>query len=392
MGNGNNLVCESNKKHLKRILPPLSAYMYCKGSLGARLFLYTLCSFLSLLAVNTHAQKISGQWIGGFTSSDDPSNSKTDYVLELESNGNSISGYSYTYFSMSGKRYYVICKLKGTFDASSKSMVVNEVETVKTNTPPDFQNCLQSHELTYFKKADVETLVGKWKPFEKGNTCGTGKTDVERKTMAGLKTGPTAAKTPTPSTGQKPQAKQLDAPLSKSSQTPSTHPVKPETKPTAPRTESNPPAVSSTERKVQVKPDPKTISPIESGMARSLTEKEKAKLTERSYQVIQTIEVNAPVIRVDIYDNGQVDGDTVSIYLNEKLLVPAKMLTAKPISIDIKINEKEDVYDLIMYAETLGTIPPNTALMVVTTPTNRYEINITSTEQTSGAVRFKVKR
>jgi hypothetical protein len=95
---------------------------------------------------------------------------------------------------------------------------------------------------------------------------------------------------------------------------------------------------------------------------------------------------------VDIYDNGQVDGDTVSIFLNEKLLVPAKMLTAQPISLNIKLDDDEDTFDLIMYAESMGSIPPNTAFMIVTTSTARYEINITSTEQTSGAIRFKVKR
>ena len=63
-----------------------------------------------------HAQEMKGQWIGGFNSSDDRYGSKTDYILELETSGKRISGYSYTYFSMSGKRYYVICKLEGNFD------------------------------------------------------------------------------------------------------------------------------------------------------------------------------------------------------------------------------------------------------------------------------------
>jgi hypothetical protein len=68
------------------------------------------------------------------------------------------------------------------------------------------------------------------------------------------------------------------------------------------------------------------------------------------------------------------------------------MLTAQPISLQIQIDNKDDEYDLIMYAESLGSIPPNTALMIVTTPTQRYEINISSNEQTSGAIRFKLKK
>jgi hypothetical protein len=103
-------------------------------------------------------------------------------------------------------------------------------------------------------------------------------------------------------------------------------------------------------------------------------------------------EFNFNQIKIEIYDNGQVDGDTVTIFMNGALLIPAKMLTAKPITINIDVNDKEEVYDIVMFAESMGTIPPNTALMVVTTATNRYEINITSTEQTSGSIRLKVKR
>jgi type IV secretory pathway VirB9-like protein len=51
----------------------------------------------------------------------------------------------------------------------------------------------------------------------------------------------------------------------------------------------------------------------------------------------------------------------------------------------------EDDNELIMYAENLGSIPPNTALMIVTVGDKRYEVNISSTEQTNGAVRFRYK-
>jgi hypothetical protein len=132
--------------------------------------------------------------------------------------------------------------------------------------------------------------------------------------------------------------------------------------------------------------------PVESAKAKNLSENTKEKLTKRTYQVIKLIEVSQSNIKVDIYDNGQVDGDVVSIYLNEKQLVSSKMLTAQPITLQIKVDENEDVYDLIMFAESLGSIPPNTALMIVTTGTQRYEINISSNEQTSGAIRFKFKK
>ena len=116
------------------------------------------------------------------------------------------------------------------------------------------------------------------------------------------------------------------------------------------------------------------------------------RLNKRSFQILQTIEFTGPSIKIDIYDNGQVDGDIISIYLNDKLLLPSKMLTAEPISMIIETADNKEYYDLIMYAESMGKIPPNTALMIVTTSTNRYEVHITSSEQTSGVVRFKPKR
>ncbi len=346
--------------------------------------------------ISSHAQKLSGQWIGGFTSSDDPTQNKTDYVLEIEVNGNQVTGYSYTYFSISGKRYFVICKLKGTYERGSKSLSVNEVETVKTNTPPNFQNCLQSHSLTYFKQNDRETLLGKWKPNEKGSTCGKGLTELERKIMQGLKTDlqeskaantvPKAAPatvSKTPATPQKTEPKENN--------------LSSKTTPEAQKKNNIGTAEmqalrNNLEKSNESRANNSSLSKNENEKPRVLSDADKFKLIQRSYQVIKTIEVEDPEIKVEVYDNGQIDGDTVSLFLNDRMIVRNKMLTAKPISLTIETTDRENIYDLIMYAENLGKIPPNTALMVVTTTKNRYEINITSTEQTSGAVRFVIKR
>lgn len=354
----------------------------------SRVFTLLVFSFLILGVGHATAQRMSGQWIGGFTSADDPSGSSTDYVLELEVAGTQVSGYSYTYFSMSGKRYFVICRLKGSFDKGSKSLSVNEVETVKTNTPPDFKNCHQSHELTYLKQADKEVLLGKWKPVEKGSDCGKGNTSLERKLL--ITTPPTSKK------DEKTTPKKTETnPSSQKIVTEDDPKLAPSIKkPTEEKTNTLPKGNQQalTEKSAEKKTEPKPVMPMEGGKAKNLSESAKEKLTQRNAQVIKTIEVTGPSIKIDIYDNGQVDGDTVSIFMNGVLLIPAKMLTAKPITININVNETDDVYDIVMFAESLGTIPPNTALMVVTTATNRYEINITSTEQTSGSIRLKVKR
>jgi hypothetical protein len=370
-----------NKKMKKYLfLPEIGA--------ASRVFILFVFSLLILGMEDTAAQKMSGQWIGGFTSADDPSGSSTDYVLEIEMTGSQVSGYSYTYFSISGKRYFVICRLKGSFDKGSKSLSVNEVETVKTNTPPDFKNCHQSHELTYLKQADKEILLGKWKPVEKGSDCGKGNTSLERKMLI--------TNAPSPKKDEKTAPKKLETnpPQQKIVAEPDPKPITSIKKPTEEKIHTLPKGnqQSATEKPAEKKTDPKPVMPMEGGKAKNLSETAKEKLTQRNAQVIKTFEVTGPSIKIEIYDNGQVDGDTVSIFMNGVLLIPAKMLTAKPITINIDVNDKEDVYDIVMFAESMGTIPPNTAFMVVTTATNRYEINITSTEQTSGSIRLKVKR
>jgi hypothetical protein len=116
-----------------------------------------------------------------------------------------------------------------------------------------------------------------------------------------------------------------------------------------------------------------------------------SKLEARSKQVIKTLEIPESSFRVDLYDNGQVDGDTISVFYNGKLVVDKQRLSTSPITLNIAIDPGRNDNDLVMYADNLGSIPPNTALMVVTVAGKRYEVNITSTEQTSGTVRFRLK-
>ena len=43
---------------------------------------------------------------------------------------------------------------------------------------------------------------------------------------------------------------------------------------------------------------------------------------------------------------------------------------------------------LVMVAENMGRIPPNTSLMIVQDGDRRYQVSITSTEQKNAMVRF----
>ena len=115
-------------------------------------------------------------------------------------------------------------------------------------------------------------------------------------------------------------------------------------------------------------------------------------LATRENPLIQRLETEPGDIRLDLYDNGEIDGDTVSIYHNNVLVVDRAGLSQKPITLRIAVNAAHPHHELIMVAENLGAIPPNTSLMIVTTAAKRYEVSISSTEQKNAKLVIDLKK
>lgn len=115
-------------------------------------------------------------------------------------------------------------------------------------------------------------------------------------------------------------------------------------------------------------------------------------LKTRENALVRKIETEAGEIKIDIYDNGDIDGDTVSIYHNNTLVRSHMRLSQKPISMTIAVDPSQSHHEIIMVAENLGSIPPNTSVMIITTASNRYEIFISSSEQKNAKVVFDLKK
>ena len=114
-------------------------------------------------------------------------------------------------------------------------------------------------------------------------------------------------------------------------------------------------------------------------------------LITRTNLLVKQIETEAGEIRIDLYDNGEIDGDTVSIYHNNMLLKAHTRLTQKPITMRIAVDAAHPHHELVMVAENLGSIPPNTSLMIITAGTKRYQVFISSNEQKNAKVIFDLK-
>ena len=121
-------------------------------------------------------------------------------------------------------------------------------------------------------------------------------------------------------------------------------------------------------------------------------EKPAIKLENRKNELVREITVDNDSLSVTLYDNAEIDGDSITLIYNDKIITTHQRLTDKPLTFYIKIERGPNSRnELVMYAENLGSIPPNTALMVIYDGKKRYELNIKSTEKTNGAVSFRLR-
>ncbi len=119
------------------------------------------------------------------------------------------------------------------------------------------------------------------------------------------------------------------------------------------------------------------------------------KITERETDVQSLLEIpsaDKDSIRVDVYDNGEIDGDSVSVYEEETLRINRKKITEKPLTFYVTLNKNSNpIAHLRLVAESLGTIPPCTALMIVTTKSKRYEVRLASNFSKNATVELFLK-
>jgi len=115
------------------------------------------------------------------------------------------------------------------------------------------------------------------------------------------------------------------------------------------------------------------------------------KFVTRGRQLMQEILISGDSIELTFYDNAEVDGDSIAIFLNNQLLYEHVRLSDKGYTIMLDVAALQQSNELVMVAENLGSIPPNTSLMVAMVDGKRYETRLESTEQSSAVIRFTRK-
>jgi len=118
-----------------------------------------------------------------------------------------------------------------------------------------------------------------------------------------------------------------------------------------------------------------------------------AAIAERKTEIIRNVYFRADSLILTLYDNGTVDGDTVSVVLNGNIIIAKKGLTANALRVVVQTTpDLGDSLLLTMYAENLGSIPPNTGLLIIQDGEDRSEIRFEGDTHKNSAVVLRRKR
>ena len=346
-----------------------------------------LLIFICAFSITSFSQSVTGIWRGYFIA-----DNGYQYKLEFQVKQNksyAVSGVSYSW--QDDIRFYGKATMTGNYVGTSKNFRIREIKTVEVKSYGGGGTCIMNYNLHYSRSGKEEFLEGTYlgkqevaegtNPYEWGD-CGGGKVYLRKVTTSEFYIEPALRpKTASPKPPVVNRKTTNPPPVKKT--TPKTNtPVK---KNTGTAKKIPPPPVKvNTDTAKKVNPEITKIPSKPVIITPSI-------LKTRENKLAQSIIVTDPAVKVKLYDNGEIDDDTISVFLNKRLVLSSKRLTANPLVLNFTMEDGED-QELTMVAENLGRIPPNTSLMIVEAGEKRFEVRITSTEQKNALVRFKYQK
>lgn len=286
--------------------------------------------FLSCFVHPSLAQNISGKWIGKITQLPGGYSQLYDFELDLTQK-KSIWGDSYAYFK---DDVMIRIGLSGYADKDTFRLYESKDWIRMDKVPTRWIACIKNINVAYHKDDVNEYLEGSWKGTSKDNPndiCLPGRVILSR-TVEGLN-------------------KFLH--------------------------ENRDSVVTAEAPSISEEP------PVAIDFKESFLNTEPKKVTE--------IVVNHTDLKLQLIDYLKVDNDTVSIYLNRKPLVRNVWISKRATVINFKLDPRIHTNEILLYAENLGQIPPNTSELLITDGENTHRIMIVSDKQKTAAIYLRYK-
>ena len=366
-------------------------------------------------------QDLTGKWRGYFTPSSELDGKIVTYEIVIKENpDHSLTAKTYSKIS---NNFTANALATGMHSENTQLVSITETRFDKKKLVGNFEACLMNNFLSYRNLRGYEILEGTYTATNEisGKDCGGGKVYLEKegpivkefnaKTAFpknnALKnivkeTKPSSLKQPTvvkevlAKTNQK-NKNQNSTTKSNTTQTNSIQnsSIQSSTNQTSSVQTSSAPANTV----VNALPENTKAAAVNETSANANTNATKSSgqilpwvLVGRENKLVKQVTVNSPTISIDLYDNGTIDNDTIMIFDNKVLVLENKRLSYKATHIDVNFNKENNRHEIIIVAHNLGTVPPNTALMVVKDGTSRQEIYITSTLSVNAMIIFELKK
>lgn len=132
------------------------------------------------------------------------------------------------------------------------------------------------------------------------------------------------------------------------------------------------------------------INPVAKKPAEDVIKKS-AVIEGRKSEFSQEVNFKSDSLVLSLYDNGEIDGDTVSVYMNGEVIMASQGLKSSAIRKTIYLSEGSEEFTLVMFAESLGKYPPNTGLLVIRDGNDVYNLRFSSDFQKSSGIVFRRK-
>jgi hypothetical protein len=341
-------------------------------------FVFTCLLVGITLVTRAQHSTLNGIWTGTLTNDSSTTRKDQSFELALTQYENKVYGYVHTQFIVNDTLYYIMKRVKGTIKDSVCE--VKDDEILSYNFRGKLDKGIVTSYFFRLNKADSSwQLNGKWQ------------TNKTKKFYA--------------ISGQmtlKPAANQQQAKIT-------AHLEELNLTKNLPFLNTNKPVVAASPRPVEKKKvsEPKTTNSPATGITK--TEKTVAemlenkmpdaavitelstlqKIAQRSTGLTQTVYFTGDSLQLAFYDNGEIDGDTVSVQVSGEVIFDKACLKSTALRKTIYIEPGTDETTLLLFAENLGKYPPNTGLLVVYEGEKRTQVHFSANLEQNAAVIFK---
>jgi len=342
----------------------------------------TLLLFLCIISVHLSAQNLTGRWQGSFIANGDAVINNFTYELIIKENANhQITAQTIT---KRADQFYASAFAKGTHSIRTQLVQIEETSFEQIKIANELEACLMSNFLTYKNINGHEILEGSYMSTVVGGqrNCGSGKVFLEKVSSLLTVNNPKVdtKNKPTPSKSTK-----IDAPNTILNAAISANKIPPSVDKKNIEATVNSIIETDTDE-VVVENEATPTSTTTQNSIRNQPINLPWVLVGRENKLVKKIITNSKTVSIDLFDNGTIDNDTIIVFDNKKLLVNKKRLSYKAIHLEFNFTENSREHEVIIVAHNMGTVPPNTALLLLKDGKNRQEYFITSTNKINAKI------